>query len=64
MPEQIRPVPRDRAIARSDLNMLVARGGRERTEAVYRSLLESAGFRIEGIVPAAFDFSVIVATPA
>ena len=64
LPEQIRPVPRDRAIARSDLNMLVARSGRERTEAAYRSLLGSAGFRVEGILPAASDFSVIVATPA
>jgi hypothetical protein len=43
--------------------MLVARGGRERTEAAYRSLLRSAGFQVEGILPAASDFSVIVATP-
>jgi hypothetical protein len=56
-------VPRDRAIARSDLNMLVARSGRERTEAAYRSLLGSAGFLVESILPAASDFSVIVATP-
>ena len=64
MPEQIRPAPRDRAIARSDLNMLVARSGRERTEAAYRSLLGSAGFRVEDILLTASNFSVIVATPA
>jgi hypothetical protein len=57
------PAQRDRAIARSDLNMLVARGGRERTEAKFRALLESTGFRIDRIVPVALEFSVIEASP-
>ena len=64
MPEHVFAAARDRAIARSDLNMLVARGGRERTEAAYRSFLGSAGLRVEGILPAALDFSVIEAAPA
>lgn len=48
--ERLRPEPRgesavDRAIARSDLNMLVGTGGCERSEAEYVKLLESAGLR-------------------
>jgi orsellinic acid C2-O-methyltransferase len=35
-----------RMVARSDLNMLVGPGGRERTLAEYRQLLEAAGFRV------------------
>ena len=35
----------------SDINMLVAPGGQERTEAEYRVLLEKAGFRLTRIVP-------------
>ena len=34
-----------------DLNMLVMTGGRERTEAEYRALLETAGFRLNRVVP-------------
>ena len=48
--ERLRPEPAgestvDRAIARSDLNMLVGTGGRERSEAEYAKLLDSAGLR-------------------
>ena len=35
----------------SDLNMLVNPGGRERSEAEYRVLLEAAGFRFIGFTP-------------
>jgi hypothetical protein len=35
----------------SDINMLVAPGGQERTEDEYRLLLEKAGFRLTRIVP-------------
>jgi SAM-dependent methyltransferase len=35
----------------SDLNMLVLTGGRERTEAEYRTLLGLAGFRLARVVP-------------
>jgi orsellinic acid C2-O-methyltransferase len=62
-PDRPSSSPRDRAIARSDLNMLVARGGRERTESAFRSLLESAGFRSTSVRPTAFDFAVIEAAP-
>ncbi len=43
--------------------MLVARGGRERTEAEFHALFESTGFRIDRIVPVALEFSVIEASP-
>ena len=42
-PEPAGSLPIDRAIARSDLNMLVATGGRERSEVMYRQLLEASG---------------------
>ena len=42
--------------------MLVARGGRQRTEAELRALFESTGFRIDRIVPVAFELSVIEAS--
>ena len=50
--ERLRPEPAgsspiDRAIARSDLNMLIATGGRERSEVTYRQLLEASGLRAQ-----------------
>lgn len=42
-----------------DLNMLVMTGGRERTEAEYRVLLEAAGFRLTQIIPTPSEMSVI-----
>jgi hypothetical protein len=42
-----------------DLNMLVMTGGRERSEAEYRVLLEAAGFRLTQIIPTQSEMSVI-----
>jgi O-methyltransferase domain/Dimerisation domain len=42
-----------------DLNMLVMTGGRERTEAEFRELYGSAGFRLTRVVPTESPFSVI-----
>jgi hypothetical protein len=47
-----------------DLNMMVMTGGRERTAAEYRTLLETAGFRLARIVPTATEMNVIEAVPA
>ena len=44
-----------------DLNMLVMTGGRERTQAEYRALLDSAGLRLTRIVPTHTEISVIEA---
>jgi ubiquinone/menaquinone biosynthesis C-methylase UbiE len=46
-----------------DLHMLVYAGGRERTEAEHRSLLESAGFYVLRVTPVLSDMSVIEARP-
>lgn len=43
MPEMV--APESAGIVRNDLNMLVATGGRERTEAEFRELLDGAGLR-------------------
>jgi hypothetical protein len=46
-----------------DLHMLVYAGGRERTEAEHRSLLDSAGFHFLRVIPALSDVSIIEARP-
>jgi hypothetical protein len=51
-------------LAFSDLNMMVVTGGRERTEAEFRSLIESAGFHVARIVPTLAMMSVIEGLPA
>jgi SAM-dependent methyltransferase len=47
-----------------DLEMLVCLAGRERTEAEYARLLDSAGFRLTQVVPTAGGDSAIEAVPA
>ena len=55
-----------RMMVMSDLNMLAVSGGRERTEAEFRALLTSTGFRLAAVVPARApsNFSVIEGVPA
>ncbi|HEX8150536.1 MAG TPA: methyltransferase [Pyrinomonadaceae bacterium] len=52
MPEQCDGAAREQLFeaAVSDLNMMVLTGGRERTEAEYRTLLGRAGFRLSRVV--------------
>jgi hypothetical protein len=45
-PERFAVTPRDHAIARSDLIMLISLDGRERTEKAYGVTLEAAGLRV------------------
>ena len=47
-----------------DLMMLVSAGGGERTAPEWQSMLHTAGFRLEGILPAGPGRSVINAVPA
>jgi hypothetical protein len=47
-----------------DLTMLVIPGGMERTEAEYRQLLASAGFRLQRVVPTSAHVDVIESVPA
>jgi hypothetical protein len=53
--------PGDEAKAFSDLNMLVAPGGQERTQAEYESLLSRAGLDLVQVVPTSSDVSVVEA---
>jgi len=46
-----------------DVNMLVIPGGKERTEAEYQALFQSADFRLTRIVPTAMEISIIEGTP-
>lgn len=61
MPEDPRDAPR---AAHADIGMLVMTGGRERTLAEYRSLLERAGLRFDGVraLKSKRDVSVIEAS--
>lgn len=48
LPTRMAVSPHDQAIARSDLNMLIGTGGRERAQEQFRELLRSAGLRHVG----------------
>lgn len=63
MPDHLEASAQHRAIARADLNMLIGPGGRERTEADFRSLLHSSGFNLTKIVPTALEYSILEAIP-
>ena len=56
-----RPTLHDQLVARADLNMMIANGGCERTEAEYRQLLAAAGLRIARVTGLVGGFSVIEA---
>lgn len=47
-----------------DLNMLVMMGGRERTEAEFRSILQAGGFQLTRIIPSLSPMSAIEAIKA
>jgi hypothetical protein len=60
-----RVIPTDRTpelwVLESDVVMLVAPGGKERTEAEYRVLLAAAGFELTKIIPVLAPYYLIVA---
>ena len=62
-PQHFCDSPHDQGIARSDLNMLVGTGGRERTETQYRDLLDAANLRITHVLPLDSAYSAIESTP-
>jgi hypothetical protein len=59
LPDRRTPTDVHRSLSRSDLTMLVALAGRERTESEFRALLAAAGFDVVRVVPAGPTFSVI-----
>jgi hypothetical protein len=62
LPERMAPTAAHRAVARSDLNMLVGLGGRERTQGELTALLRAAGFPQPSFKPAAAGFYAIEAS--
>ena len=63
LPDRLEVSVDHQAVVRSDLTMLVAHAAQERTEAEFRELLISAGFRVNRIIPVGMTFSVIEAFP-
>ncbi len=59
LPDRVQPTTQHQAVARSDLNMLVGVGGRERTKAEFSSLLQAAGFGALSFTPLAGAFNLI-----
>ncbi len=59
VPSQVSESLWSQVVAGSDLNMLVSTGGRERSEAEYRRLLNAAGFELARIIPAGSPWSVV-----
>ena len=62
-PERFSSSALDQGIARSDLNMLVGTGGRERTEIEYRAILYAADLRIARVLMLTGTYSVLEAEP-
>ena len=63
MPERFDACPLHHAIARVDLTMLVEFGGRERTEAEFRVLFESAGFTLAKVTATSLEYSLLEGIP-
>jgi hypothetical protein len=61
MPERMEPVEPHRALARTDLHMLVAHAAQERTETQFRELLAAAGLTTTSVATTPTGFSVIEA---
>ena len=60
-PERLTGAPFESMIVGSDLNMMLMTGGKERTEAQYRALLESAGLAVARVVPTPGAMSIVEA---
>jgi orsellinic acid C2-O-methyltransferase len=63
MPERMKPGKEFHALARADMNMLVAHAAPERTEAHWRRLLDSVGFSVVGVSPITATSTAIEAVP-
>ena len=55
---------KDEVDALSDINMMLRTGGRERSEAAFRSLLGSAGFSVKRVISTTSARSIVEAVPA
>jgi len=63
MPARLETSLLHHAIAQADLGMLVGAGGRERTEAEFRILLESTGFSLTRFIATELEFSIVEGIP-
>lgn len=61
LPDRVQPTVQHQAVMRSDLNMLVGVGGRERTAAEFTSMLRTAGFNSLNFIPLVGAFNLIEA---
>ena len=59
LPQRFEAGARHNSIAKVDLSMLVEQGGRERSEAEFRELLNDSGFAIARIHSTEMDYSII-----
>jgi hypothetical protein len=64
LPDRLDTSATHQAIARSDLNMLIAHAAGERTERELRALLGSVGLEVGRVVPGGLTFSVLEGMPA
>ena len=64
LPDRLMVSAEHQSLMRSDLNMLVAFGGAERTEAELRMLLQTSGFVTTRILPLGATFTLIEAAPS
>ncbi|HVN28077.1 MAG TPA: methyltransferase [Candidatus Binataceae bacterium] len=62
-PERVDTSDAARGAAGNDVNMLVCTGGRQRSEAEFRSLYAAAGFKFTKIIPTPARLSIIEADP-
>jgi len=62
-PERLTTSVIDQGIARSDLQMLVSTGGRERTWRQYETLLAGARLRLVRTMPLCAPFAALEAAP-
>ena len=61
LPERLTSSAQHRALARTDLSMLVTHAAAERSEADFRGLLDASGYYVTRIVTGSLAFSVIEA---
>ena len=62
LPEIATDDPMDWSSFRTDLNMLLSTGGRERTEAEFRAMFAAAGFKLVRTIPNQSEFVLLEAT--
>jgi hypothetical protein len=64
MPDELEDSPMNYPLVMTDLQMMVMTGGRERTVAEHRRLLEAAGLTLEDVVPTRGPLAILKASAA